>query len=345
MLSIEKFQSFSRLPLVKCVTPLYRLDALSATYHTNLYIKRDDLTGVGAGGNKVRKLEYLLADAREQGIKTVVTGGALQSNHAAMTALCARKAGFECQLALAENVPIDSVHYQHGGNLVLDQLCGVYITRYPGGLSSNDRIKELADTIRAQTGHALYLIPAGGSNAVGCFGYVRAALEIARQINEEGISLDTIALASGSAGTQAGLIIGFHLAGLSVKVLGFSVNYSRKALHGLILSLCNQLGELLGITDINWDERVCVDDSYVGPGYGIPYNDVWHNLIAAIEAEGILFDPVYSGKGFTGLLDYLSNKKGQLGNTLFLHTGGLAGTLSYADLIQEYMGKHGRAFS
>jgi L-cysteate sulfo-lyase len=321
------------------------MDTLSEKYETQLYIKRDDLTGVGAGGNKARKLEYLLADAREQAATSIVSGGALQSNHAAMTALCARKAGFECQLALAENVPIDSLHYRQGGNVVLDQLCGARITRYPGGLSSNERIEELAEALHKQTGQRPYLIPAGGSNAVGCLGYVRAALEITKQIHEDGLSLDTLALASGSAGTQAGLIVGFYLAGLSINVLGFSVNASQKKLHELVLSLCQQVGELLGITAVPWGERVWVDDRYVGPGYGVPYDEVWRSLTAAIEAEGLLFDPVYSGKGFTGLLDYLSKDKGPLGNTVFLHTGGLAGTLSYAELVQTYMDKQSVACS
>ena len=331
MPTTRTIRDIPRLPLVKVTTALYRLERLSELYRFPIYVKRDDLTGVGAGGNKARKLEYLLADARSQGAASVISGGALQSNHAAMTAVCARYTGFDCHLALVDAVPIESLHYQHGGNLVLDHLCGAKVTRFPAGSSSNDCINRQAELVREQTGTSPYIIPVGGSSATGALGYVRAGLEIADQLQNSNAIVDTLALGSGSAGTQAGLVVGLYLAGLRTNVLGISVLSPAAELRKQVVTVCQELSTMLDITGIDWSSRVWVNDGYVGPGYGLPYDKVWDALGTAIQNEGLLLDPVYTGKGFAGLLDYLDNRRQELGSgVLFLHTGGLVGALSYA---------------
>ncbi len=317
-------------------SPLYRLDGFSERFGRSVWIKRDDLTGVGLGGNKTRKLEYLMADALARGATAVVTGGGVQSNHASATAILARRMGLGCHLALAETVPLSSELYDEGGNVAIDRLCRATLRRYPQGTDSRAAIEDLADRIEAEHGRRPYVIPVGGSNAVGGLGFVRAGLELARQAGERGASIDAVVLASGSGGTQAGLLVGLALAGRSTRVIGISVSRTERSLRPIIGALCQELAQRVGVVGIDWEQRIEVDDRFVGEGYGLPSEATWTAIETLIETDAVVSDPVYSGKAIEGLLHRLDREPESLGDgCLFWHTGGVSGLLAYADPIRH----------
>ncbi len=329
---LARLDALPRLPLLPSVTPFYRLDGMSERHHFEVYIKRDDLTGVGAGGNKARKLEYLLADAKAKGHQSVVSGGGVQSNHAAMTAVCSKRVGMDCYLALVESVPVSSVFYDEGANVSLDRLCGASITRFKSEKPTDAYIIDLVASLARSRGEQPYLIPVGGSSAIGALGYVRAALEFAQQEQSAG-PIDTIVVACGSAGTQAGLLVGLAMAGLSTKVIGISVSHTD--LRDTIIRLCQELAGLLGLKATDWADRVVLDHRFVGEGYGLPSSQTWESIQSLIGSDAVICDPVYTGKALTGLLDYLEGDRGILGaGVTFWHTGGITGLFGYSDRIQ-----------
>ena len=332
----HKFEIFPRVPLIQQATPFLPLDRLTELFNVSLWIKRDDMNGVGAGGNKVRKLEYLLADAKQNNASAIITGGGVQSNHASTTAICAKRLGLKSYLALVAAVPIENEHYQSNGNVFLNQLCNAEIKRFPKGSNVNKCIEQYAQEIEKLTGSKPYEICMGGSNVIGSLGYIKAALEIASQMKAHGIKFASLVHASGSAGTQAGLIVGFYLAGADVDVLGCSVVYDKPKISQMVLELCQQLSQLLGITNVNWAEKINVNDSYIGDGYGLPGKATWESIDIGIETESIIFDPCYTGKAFNYLLDLLREQSSLLRkNTIFLHTGGMVGLMGYQNFTQK----------
>ncbi|NVK24210.1 MAG: D-cysteine desulfhydrase family protein [Gammaproteobacteria bacterium] len=334
-MSKDAFNSIPKEHLLKGATPLHELKNLSLRYDKALLVKRDDLSGVGIGGNKVRKLEYLLAEAKNNGAKSVITGGGIQSNHAAATAICAKMLGMDSYLALVDAVPIVNEHYSQNGNVVIDKLCDANIKVFSAGKSVNERIREFAADIEQKTGEKPFEICMGGSSAIGALGYVSAALEMAEQFELEGINSATVTLASGSAGTQAGLIAGFALAKRDVKILGCSVLHPKEVLAEMVRELCLELAQVLALPDINWDELINIDDGYIGEGYGIPSQGTWQAIKTGIAEEAILFDPCYSGKAFNYFLDLLENSSPLLKeHNVFLMTGGLTGLFGYQHQVQ-----------
>jgi D-cysteine desulfhydrase family pyridoxal phosphate-dependent enzyme len=331
----QELAAYSRIQLLPLPTPFYRLEGLSSLFRLPIYIKRDDLTGVGAGGNKARKLEYLLADARHRGARCVVSGGGIQSNHAAMVAVCARRIGVECHLALVEAVPVQSPFYDEGGNIVIDRLCDAHIRRVPADRDPNEYVALLSREIEEAEGHAPYQIPMGGSNPTGALGFARAAIEYAQQLDRCADRIDTVLLPSGSAGTQAGLVVGLAIAGLEQNVIGISVLHSEANLRGLVLELCERLAEMLGLTGIDWDARISIEDGFVGPGYGVPTRETWESIRKLVASDGVICDPVYTGKALHALLTLLEERRPSLGRGItFWHTGGLAGLFGYAGQIE-----------
>jgi len=327
----KRLDKYAKFQLISDHTPLQTLCNLSKKYQQTLYIKRDDLTGVGVGGNKVRKLEYIVGDAIQKGATTLVTGGGVQSNHAAMTAIVAKRAGMKCHLALADAVPMKSEHYHQGGNAFIDQLMATSVRRFEKGKTSNQCIAELSDIVEKSDHAAPYPVPMGGSNALGCLGYVQAAFELIEQLKAKNITLASIVVASGSAGTQAGLIVGFAMAKIDIRVLGVSVLHPKEVLQKMIQELCEQTASLLAISEADWKSKVFVDDSYIGAGYGLPASSTWQAIDALVTSESIICDPVYTGKALEGWLHYLENDKELLGETsLFWHTGGFSGLFGYA---------------
>ncbi len=327
---------FPRIRLGHLPTPLEPMENLSRHLAgpnggPNLWIKRDDCTGLSTGGNKTRKLEYLMADARAQGADTVITQGATQSNHARQTAAAAAKLGFECHILLEDRTGYDDAAYTQSGNVLLDKLHGATVSRRPGGADMAAEMETLAAELRAK-GRKPYVIPGGGSNAVGALGYVNAALELVAQAAEIGLRIDHVVHATGSAGTQAGLVAGLVALNSGIPVLGIGVRAPREKQEANVFALAEKVVAHLGLPGIVKPEHVVANCDYVGQGYGIPTEGMVAAVKLLAEQEGILLDPVYSGKGMAGMVDLIGKghfKPGE--NVVFLHTGGAVGLFGYPE--------------
>jgi len=321
---------FPRLFLAHLPTPLERLDRLSeALGGPEIWIKRDDCTGMSTGGNKTRKLEFLMAEAQAEGADIVLTQGATQSNHARQTAAFAAKLGLDCHLLLENRTGSKNPDYNHNGNVLLDHLHGATSETRPGGLDMHAELEAAAEQFRAQ-GRRPYTIPGGGSNPTGALGYVDCAYELLGQANARGLVIDHFVTATGSAGTQAGLVVGLKAINSGIPLLGFGVRAPKAKQEENVYQLALKTAEKLGCPDVVQREDVVADCQYVGEGYGIPREDTIEAIRVFAELEGILLDPVYSGKGAAGLIDYCRQghfKKGE--RVVFLHTGGSAALFGY----------------
>lgn len=326
---------FPRVRLTQAPTQLEFLPRLSRLLGgPNLYIKRDDNTGLALGGNKTRKLEFLIGDALAQGASHIVTQGATQSNHVRQTIAAANRHGLKTTVLLEERVSGAHADYYSNGNVLLDQILGAAtIETRPAGTDMNAELGLVGDRLRA-AGETPYLIPGGGSNPVGALGYVVAAQEIVAQANELGLRIDRVVHASGSTGTQAGLVTGFEGSNSHIPVLGISVRAPRDKQEENVRRLARQTWELLGIAGDFPDAAVEANSDYVGAGYGIPTDGMIEAVQLLARHEGILLDPVYSGKGFAGLIDLIRRghfKPGE--NIVFVHTGGAAGLFGYRSVL------------
>lgn len=314
---------FSRRRYTEGRTPIEKLSRLSEELAgPTIYMKRDDLLGLAAGGNKTRKLEFLVAEALDQGADTLITCGAVQSNHCRLTLAAAVKEGLKCRLVLEERVP-GSYNPQSGGNNFLFRLMNVEkIEVVPGGSDIMSAMQAAADEV-ASEGRKAYVIPGGGSNPVGATGYVACAEEILAQTFELGINIDQVVCASGSTGTHAGLITGFHGNNSNIPVIGINVSRPRDEQEQLVYDLVQQTAVHVGVqSDISVDAVRCYDE-YVGPGYSLPTPEMAEAVRLLAGLEGILIDPVYTGKAMAGLIDLV--RKGIFDkneNILFIHTGG-----------------------
>lgn len=311
-------------------TPLERLPNLSRDLDHEIWIKRDDCTGFALGGNKVRKLEFLMADAIAKGADTVVTGGGTQSNHVRQTAAAATKLGLSCECVL-ERVRTDDL-YETSGNVFLDHLFGAKPHFVEHGADVDAAMASLSDQLAAD-GRIVYPVPIGGSNPLGCLGYVECAFEMATQFRDVGVHPSAIVHASGSAGTQAGLLVGLALAGLEIEVLGMCVSRDDEAQQIKVSDLVDTLCILINREDLVDVIDVRCDGGYVGPGYGVPTPGMVDALQRVARTEGIFLDPVYTGKAMAGLIDYA--KIGKLegrGPIVFLHTGGTPALFVYPEV-------------
>ena len=319
-----------RLHFAHLPTPLELMSRLSVEVgNCHLWIKRDDCTGLAGGGNKTRKLEFLMADAKEQGADTIITPGATQSNHCRQTAAIAAKLGYECHLIMEDRTGSEDLEYNYNGNILLDQLLGAKLSTVPGGTDMNAAMQVLADDLKTQ-GKKPYIIPGGGSNAIGALGYVNCALEILHQANTTGLKIDYVVHATGSAGTQAGLVAGFCGSGSKIPVLGISTKALKESQEEKVFVLAKQTAKLCGLPNSVKRSDVMANSDYVGEGYGIPTQGTLNAMESLARTEGILLDPVYSAKGMDGLLDLV--KTGYFGknkNIVFLHTGGEQGIYGY----------------
>ena len=297
-----------------------------------LWIKRDDCTGVAMGGNKNRKLEYLMGDALAQGATHIVTQGAVQSNHVRQTAAVCAKLGLKCTAVLEHRVDTNSVEYLEGGNVLLDHLLGINIEYRAGGTDMQAAIEEVGAKLTA-AGEKVYLIPGGGSNPIGAMGYVHVALELLAQANEIGLRIDRLVHATGSAGTQAGLVAGFEALNAGIRVLGIGVRNPKERQEATVHKLAEATAARLGVASIR-REAVEANCDYVGAGYGQPTPGMVEAVTMFARAEAIFLDPVYSGKGAAGLIDLI--RKGYFTaeeNVVFLHTGGQVGLFAYRDAL------------
>lgn len=323
---------FPRLKFAHLPTPLEPMPHLTKLLGgPKLWIKRDDCTGLAGGGNKTRKLEFLMADALEQGADTIITQGATQSNHARQTAAIAVKLGMECHILLEDRTASTSDDYNFNGNVFLDRLFGAQLYRHAGGTDMNAAMDELAEQLRTQ-GRRPYVIPGGGSNAIGALGYVNAGLELLQQCNDMGLAVDQVIHATGSAGTQAGLVTGLAASNSGIPVLGIGVRAPQKKQEANVFQLAEETAELLGIAGAVKRDHVVANCDYVGEGYGITTPETIEAIELFARCESILLDPVYSGKGAAGLIDLI--RRGAFDesqNLVFVHTGGSQALFAYND--------------
>jgi len=270
-----------------------------------------------------------MAEAEAAGADVLMTQGATQSNHARQTAAFAAKLGIACHILLEDRTGSNDPNYNHNGNVLLDHLHGATTEKRPGGGDMNAEMEEAAEKLRAD-GRKVYTIPGGGSNPTGALGYVNCAFELVNQANERGLVIDRLVHATGSAGTQAGLIAGLKALNAQIPLLGFGVRAPKDKQEDNVYKLACATAEKLGCPGVVAREDVVADTDYVGPGYGIPRADTIEAIRMFAELEGILLDPVYSGKGAAGLIDYCRKGRFRQGERIvFLHTGGAAGLFGY----------------
>ena len=327
---------FPRLNLGHFPTPLEPLENLSALLGgPKIWIKRDDATGLATGGNKTRKLEFLLADAQQQDADVIITQGATQSNHVRQTIAGAAKLGLPAKVLLEKRVTDFGEDYQRSGNVLLDELLGGEIVAHlPGGTDMQQAMESYASELRDK-GHRPYVIPGGGSNPIGALGYVACAEELLYQSSQLRLRIDHVVHATGSTGTQAGLVAGFHATHSQVPVLGISVRAPKAKQEENVWNLASRTLELLGVPGELPRDAVVANSDYVGEGYGLPTEGMLEALRLLARHEGILLDPVYSGKGFAGLVDLI--RKGHFRkdeNVVFIHTGGSAGLFGYRQVLE-----------
>ena len=326
---------YPRLHFAHLPTPLEPMPRLSEELGgPNLWIKRDDCTGLSSGGNKTRKLEFLMADALEKSADTIITQGATQSNHARQTCAIAAKLGLKCHILLEDRTGYHDEAYAHNGNVLLDQLHGASISIRPGDSDMNAEMEQLAQQLR-DDGKKPYVIPGGGSNEIGALGYVNAAFELTHQANERSLRIDHLVHATGSAGTQAGLVLGMEAMNSRIPIYGVSVRADKQKQEENVYGLVQRTAEFMGYSpDLVARGKVVANSDYVGPGYGLPTDAMVEAVKMMACCEGILLDPVYAGKGFSGLIDLVRRghfKKGE--NVVFLHTGGSVSLFAYPNIF------------
>ncbi len=315
-------------------TPIEKLERLSALLGgPDIYIKRDDLLGLAGGGNKTRKLEFLVADALAHGADTLVTCGAVQSNHCRLTLAAAAKEGLKCRLVLEERVP-DSYSPDATGNNFLFRLLGVEaVTVVRSGVDLAAEMQKVADEVAA-LGRKAYVIPGGGSNPIGALGYVSCAEEILAQTHDLGLCLDQIVCASGSTGTHAGLICGLVGNNSHIPLTGINVRRTRLEQEPNVHKLAQETAALLGIPGGIPREAITALGDWVGPGYSLPTPEMVEAVRMLARVEGILLDPVYTGKAMAGLIALVRGgtfKAGQ--RVLFVHTGGAPALYAYQSVL------------
>jgi L-cysteate sulfo-lyase len=320
-------------------TPLERMDRLSAELGgPEIWIKRDDCTGLSTGGNKTRKLEFLMAEAMVEGADMVMTQGATQSNHARQTAAFAAKLGLGCHILLEDRTRSNNDNYNHNGNVLLDHLHGATTEKFSDGLDMNAEMETVAERYRAE-GKKVYTIPGGGSNPTGALGYVNCAFELLGQLNDRGLKVDHIVHATGSAGTQAGLITGLKATNANIPLLGIGVRAPKAKQEENVFNLAKATAEKLGCAGVVVRDDVVANTDYVGEGYGIPTEGGMEAIALFAELEAILLDPVYSAKGAAGFIDLIRQghfKKGE--RVVFLHTGGASALFGY-DAAFDFNGR------
>ena len=325
---------FPRRRYTHAPTPIEPLVHLSR--HLNgpeIWIKRDDLLGLAAGGNKTRKLEFLVADALAQGADTLITVGAVQSNHCRLTLAAAVKEGLKCRLVLEQRVPGSYDPKASGNNFLFDLLGVEKVTVVEGGADLMAAMQAEAAEVEAE-GRKAYVIPGGGSNALGALGYVACAEEILQQAFDQGLELDAVVTASGSAGTHAGLLVGLEANNARLPLIGINVRRPQAEQEGNVHKLAVETAALLGVPAPERQTVRALAD-WVGPGYSIPTDEMVEAVRMLASLEGVLLDPVYTGKTMAGLIGLI--RRGELTRgqrVLFVHTGGAPALYAYQPVLQ-----------
>jgi D-cysteine desulfhydrase len=324
-MSLHNLTRFPRLELIGAPTPLEYLPRFSDYMGRDIFIKRDDVTPVAMGGNKLRKLEFLAADALREGADTLITAGAIQSNHVRQTAAVAARLGLHCVALLENPIGTTAENYLTNGNRLLLELFNTQVEMCDALTDPVRQLDELATRIEAQ-GYRPYVIPVGGSNALGALGYVESALEIAQQC-EGAVSLSSVVVASGSAGTHAGLAVGLEQLLPEVELIGVTVSRSVAEQQPKVVTLQQAVARSL---EVEAKADILLWDDYFAPGYGTPNDEGSEAVKLLARLEGILLDPVYTGKAMAGLIDGINQKRFKdEGPVLFIHTGGAPALFAY----------------
>ncbi len=331
---------FPRLSLAHLPTPFEALDRLSDHLGgPRIYVKRDDCTGLATGGNKTRKLEFLLADAIAEGCDTIITEGGRQSNHVRQTAAAAARLGLACELVQQTAHFWDDPDYDVTGNLFLDRLLGARLHTVPGEADRKPGMARVAEAVAARGGKP-YVIPAGGSTPLGGLGYAGCAFEIAAQAAALDIAVDHIVLASGSGGTQGGLVAGLLAlgggCGGGIPALGIDIDADPDGVRARVRAVAEGTAELLGVTGGVPEDAVAVNSDYAGEAYGAPTQAMVEAVTLLARLEGLLLDPVYSGKAMAGLIGLARQGFFEAGDTVvFIHTGGMPALFAYRGAFDE----------
>ncbi|ENE41821.1 D-cysteine desulfhydrase [Escherichia coli P0302293.8] len=322
---LHNLTRFPRLEFIGAPTPLEYLPRFSDYLGREIFIKRDDVTPMAMGGNKLRKLEFLAADALREGADTLITAGAIQSNHVRQTAAVAAKLGLHCVALLENPIGTTAENYLTNGNRLLLDLFNTQIEMCDALTDPNAQLEELATRVEAQ-GFRPYVIPVGGSNALGALGYVESALEIAQQC-EGAVNISSVGVASGSAGTHAGLAVGLEHLMPESELIGVTVSRSVADQLPKVVNLQQAIAKEL---ELNASAEILLWDDYFAPGYGVPNDEGMEAVKLLARLEGILLDPVYTGKAMAGLIDGISQKRFKdEGPILFIHTGGAPALFAY----------------
>jgi D-cysteine desulfhydrase len=337
-LDLARFPRRRYTPYATAIEPLANLTRLLSGpggRGPTLWIKRDDTLGLAAGGNKTRKLEFLVADALAQGADTLVTCGAPQSNHCRLTLAAAAREGLRCRLVLEERVAGTYDPKASGNNFLFGLLGAERVTVVPAGADLMAAMETIAGDL-PPTGRKAYIIPGGGSNTVGALGYVACADEIIAQTFDKGLPLDHIVAASGSAGTHAGLLVGLVGRHAGIPVTGVNVSRRRPQQEANVHALASATAAALGLEGAVPRDAVTCLDEWVGPGYSLPTAEMIEAVRLLARHEGVLLDPVYTGKAMAGLIGLVRRGHFQPGeNVLFLHTGGSPALFAYQDILRE----------
>ena len=331
--------SFPSVNLSHKPTPLERLDNLSEDYQTNIWIKRDDCTGLAFGGNKSRQLEYYIGHAKSLGADTLLTTGAIQSNHVRMTVAAARKSNMQVEVQLEHRVDRDHVEYHESGNPFLVKLMGAKIHYYPVGEDEDGADQAMIDRaeVLKQQGKNPYVIPLSNAQTpYGALGYVEAAEETLDQLEAKGIVAERFVLPTGSASTHAGFLLGLRALGCQIPVQGICVRRDAVSQKQRVLTKIQSVIQLMGLDILIGEDDVICDDRFLSPGYGQLNTATSEAIKLMARREGILLDPTYSGKTFASLVDSLQvGNCGKDEHIVFIHTGGSPSLFGYPELVKD----------
>lgn len=335
-MNIDELKSkISKLPRTQLgffPTPLQKLERLSKEFGVNLYLKRDDFSGINIfGGNKIRKLEYLIGDALDKGCNYVFTFGATQSNHAMQTVTACCRCGLKPVLFLESIVDPDENDVR--SNLLIDKIMGAEIHILPEGIDLEKEAKKRIDELETQ-GNKCYVVPMGGANEVGSTGFLGGYTELTEQLNEKGLSADYIFHATGTGGTLAGLVGGKKLLNSDTKIISIDVSDKTEEFYENVAELATKTLKRIGYDEVITVKDINHDLNYFGEGYEIPTESASNAIKKLARSEGILTDPVYSGKAFSALIDYIEKGKVEKGSTIvFWHTGGATALFAEKEMI------------
>ncbi len=335
---IERLNALPQRPYLPGPSPLQRMERLSESLDgPDLLVKRDDTLPLAMGGNKVRKLAYVVADALAHGADTLITAGALQSNHCLLTLAAANREGLACRLVLEERIP-GTYDPQAGGNNFLYRLLGAERIDVVGRGDTAGGLRRAAAAARSE-GRTPYVIPVGGSNPLGGCGYASCAVELLAQLVEMGLTADRIVCASGSGGTHAGLVAGLIAAGSDVEVTGVNVSRPRAEQESSVTALTEAILAFLEIDAALAPDRIACRDEWLGPGYSLPSADMLNAVATVARTQGIVLDPVYTGKAMAGLIGMIRGGELTAGQTvIFLHTGGTAALFASQGMFTAALG-------